>query len=138
MDTGSVVRACYAAWSASDIAALLTQFHENGRYVLHVPTDILPFGGEHIGQSAVAACMQAMLNTFSFQAFAVDWVTIDHETARAQVVFYLDHTESGQHFDGRLRHVWQLDGGKVIRLDEYHDTARLGAFLQMVRSLGRS
>ena len=38
---------CYDAWSARDIPGILEQLSDTCTYALHVPVDVLAFGGEH-------------------------------------------------------------------------------------------
>lgn len=134
-DTESVVRSCYAAWANRDIDATLAVMAEDCVFDLHVPTDVLPFGGAHRGKAAIADCLGAILIDYSFIAYAVDWLVVEGDLARAQIVYYYQHIDSAQSIDGRFRHVWHVTDGLVQRIDEYHDVERLRAFLHMVQSL---
>jgi ketosteroid isomerase-like protein len=131
----SLVGACYAAWERRDIPGLIANFSDNSVYTIHVPTDVLSFAGEHRGKAALKACLEEILSQFSFLAYAVDGIFVTGDVARAQVVYYYRHTESGAQLDGRFRHVWRVGDGAIARLDEYHDVARLRAFVEMVRDL---
>ena len=133
--TRSVVEACYAAWAARDLQGVLDGIAPNCIYTLHVPTDVVHFGGVHCGRPAIRTCLSEILREYGFLAYAVDHMTVEDDTVRAQVVFYYQHMESGQQLDGRFRHVWRVDGAKVVSIDEFHDVALLRAFLEMVRGL---
>ena len=134
-DTRAVVEATYAAWAARDLDGTLAHMADDCTYTMHVPTEVLAYGGAHHGKTAIAQCLKAILEDYGFVAYAVDWLAVDGENARAQVVYYYSHTESGVQLDGRFRHVWRVAGGKVVAVDEYHDVAKLKAFLDMVQSL---
>ena len=134
-DTRSVIDAIYAAWAARDVAGTLAGMADDCVYTMHVPTDVLAYGGTHRGKAAIGTCLQAILVDYSFVAYAVDRLVVDGESAHAQVIYYYRHTDSQHQMDGRFRHVWRVTDGRVTRIDEYHDVARLEAFLAMVHAL---
>lgn len=131
----SLVSACYAAWERRDIAGVIARFSDDGVYTIHVPTDVFSFAGEHRGTAALKACLEEILSQFSFLAHAVDGIFVNGDVARAQVVYYYRHTESGVQLDGRFRHVWRVGEGGIAQLDEYHDVALLRSFVEMVRNV---
>ena len=135
LDTRHVVETTYAAWAARDLPGTLAAMADDCVYALHVPTSVVPYGGVHRGKAAISACLQAILADYGFLAYAVDKLVVDGEVARAQIIYYYRHTDSGQQIDGRFRHVWRVTDGRVTRIDEYHDVARLEAFLAMVHAL---
>lgn len=137
-DAVSIVKRCYVGWSAGDIPAILNCLSDDCVYALNVPQDVLEFAGEHTGKPAIEQCLTAMLREFSYLAIAVDSLVANDGAARAQIVYYYRHNDSGQRLDGRLRHVWTLAAGRVVRLEEFHDVALLKAFLAMVRGLRKT
>ena len=44
-DTRSVVEATYAAWAARDLAGTLAHMADDCTYTMHVPTEVLAYGG---------------------------------------------------------------------------------------------
>ena len=133
--TEAVVQACYAAWSERSVDGVLGHLSDDCVYTMHLPVDVLAFAGRHVGKSAIGGCLHAILEEFSFVAYAVDWLTVDGETARARVVYYYRHNENGDQLEGFMRHVWRVVDGRVTSLDEYHDVGMMKAFLEMVRGL---
>ena len=134
-NTEEIVRNCYDAWAKHDLDAVVASMAENCVYTVHVPVDVLSFAGPHHGRQAIRACLTQVLEQFSFLAHVVDALHVSCNAARAQVVYYYLHTGSGEQIDGRIRHVWRVEKGEVVQLDEYHDVERLRAFVQMVRTL---
>lgn len=129
----SLVKSCYAAWNANDLATLLSMVRDDATYFVHVPRDVLPYGGVHQGKPAVAKCLDMIKQEFDFLAFGVDWIRAEGDTVRARVVYYFLHDETGEQLEGNFRHVWRVDSLGVVRLDEFHDVEKLRAFLHMVR-----
>lgn len=134
-DPRHVIEKCYQAWAAREIDGTLEQMADDCIYRLHVPIDVLPYGGVHLGKTAIAGCLATILDDYDFLAYAVDNLTVVGEIGRAQVVYYFRHLESGQQIDGRFRHVWRVRDGKVVEIDEFHDVPLLRAFVDMVRNL---
>ncbi len=58
MDTKSGVELIYSAWKARDLSEVLSYLSDDMVFALHVPTKVLPIGGETQGKTAVAAALQ--------------------------------------------------------------------------------
>ena len=131
----TLVRSCYAAWGADEIGRVLDMAHDDAAYRIHVPRQVLPFAGNHLGKPAIRRCLETIKRDFHFLAFGVDWIRANEDTIRARIVYYYRHEPTGEQLEANFRHVWRVDGGKVRSLDEFHDVVMLRAFLDMVRSL---
>ena len=132
-DTEAIVQSCYSAWAARNVEGVLANLSDRCVNDLHLPVDVVAFAGRHVGKAAIGHCLRAIIEEFSFLAYAVDWLTVDGETARARVVYYYRHNESGDQLEGFMRRVWLVQARKVVGLDEFHDVALVKAFLEMVR-----
>ena len=128
-----VVKSCFAAWARGDVEGTLHHIDDDCVYTIHVPADVLSFGGVHEGKDAIANCFQDIREQFAFVQYALENVREDGDIVRAQIVFSFTHRSSGEYFDGRCRHVTQVKGKKVVRIDEYHDVDMTRAFVEMVR-----
>ena len=128
-----LVKRCYDAWDKKDLDSLMACCVPDAVYQIHVPTDILRFAGRHDGIDEIRACLATILAEYVFLAFAVDWIRGSGDTVRARVLYYYRHPVTGDQFDAGFRHVWHVADGQITRVDEYHDVARLKAFLDMTR-----
>ena len=137
LDTLALVEACYDAWAASDIDYIIDKLSPDSVYQIHAPRDVLHFAGRHEGRAAIRACLETIKRDFDFLAFAVDAINGGSSTARARIVFYYKDPDTNSQLDGCMRHVWRIENGKVVHIDEFHDVARHRAFLTMVKSLLR-
>ena len=135
-DAVRLVRRCYDAWDRKNIDDLMACCAPDAVYQVHVPGDVLRFGGRHEGCAAIRACLEVILAEYDFLAFAVDWIRGAGDTVRARVLYYYRHPVTGDQFDAGFRQVWRVSEGRVAQVDEYHDVARLKAFLDMTRSGG--
>lgn len=134
----AVVEATYEAWAARDLERTLHYCADDIAFNMHVPQEILPFGGVARGKAELRPRLQAILDGFDTLAFAPDPISIDGDRARAQVLYYHRHKPSGEVIDGRMRHLMRIADGKIAHLDEYHDVARIAAFMRMVELLSRT
>ena len=56
------------------------------------------------------------------------------DRVRLQVEFMYRHRASGEPLSGIFRLVLQFRDGEIIRGDEYHDRARIEAFMRLIAS----
>lgn len=129
-----IVRSCFNAWSAGDLAGVLDRVGENCVYVLNVPTDVLSYGGRHEGKAAISTCLAAIRSEFHFLAYAQPALKQEGEIVRGQIVFYFQHRKTGELLDGRCRQITRVVDGLIVSIEEFHDVEMLRAFLEMARS----
>jgi ketosteroid isomerase-like protein len=44
------------------------------------------------------------------------------------------HRDSGEVLSGRFRHVMRVENGLIRRVDEFHDRAKVEAFMRLVKA----
>lgn len=131
LDARLVVERYVAAWRRGDLVACIGFCDPLIRVTQHYHDAALPFTGESVGTAAFAMRMAKMYSEWAmldaeFGSFAVDGPIV-HSTLR----FVTRHVDSGETFDGTMRHVWQVADGRIVALDEYIDVSRLKAFLRL-------
>lgn len=131
-----IVRSCARAWAVQDLEGTLAYMSEDCVYNLHLPPDLFAFAGRHEGKSAVRRALGGILESFTVIAFALDWVQVRDDAVHSQSVYFFRHKASGQELDGRFRLVWRICDGLIVHIDEYHDVARLRAFIDMIGKQG--
>ncbi len=116
-------KTCYADFSRGDIAAILGRLDENIEWV--TPDFGVPHGGTKHGPSGVAEFFQSVHETWDFQAFEPrdyiasgdDLVVIGSYTATARA--------TGRKSTADWAMAWKFRDGKVVRFQEFTDTAAL-------------
>ena len=53
-------------------------------------------------------------------------------SAASAVPWMVELTLKGQEIEGTLRHIWEAQGDKIVRLEEFHDIERLRAFFALL------
>lgn len=122
-----------AAWKAGDIEAALAHVADDAVYELHVSDDVLPFGGISIGRAAIEETLRRMRADWEYILYRPLAPAADDNIVRFQVEFMYRHRESGEILSGRFRLVMRVEDGLIKRADEYHDRAKVEAFMRLVK-----
>ena len=46
--------------------------------------------------------------------------------------FHYRHKETGLEYEGRMRHVWRVEGDKIVHFEEFHDAERVRTFFRLL------
>jgi ketosteroid isomerase-like protein len=114
-----IVKAVYAAFNRGDVAAVVAHLDPRIRWTL---SDALPFGGTYEGKEAVLGFFQKL--PAWFQELRVEG--IEYVASGDTVVALGRHRGKGKGgtFDVPWAMLWRFQGGKVVRFDEYQDSAK--------------
>jgi len=134
-DPLEVVTQFNRAWEAGDIEAALTYVADDAVYELHVSDEVLPFGGTTAGRAAIEAMLRRIRADWEYILYRPLPLTQAGNIVRFQVEFMYRHRASGEVLSGRFRLVMRIEDGLIKRADEYHDRAKVEAFMRLV---GRS
>jgi ketosteroid isomerase-like protein len=127
-----VLEAMYASWAAKDLKAVLACCSDDIVFAIHVPPEVMPFAGETQGKAALAPRLQMILDDFDFLQFRPDFINDEGDTFHSQVHYHFRHKQTGHDIAGTMRHVWRVEGDKIVRLEEFHDTPRVRAFFDLL------
>lgn len=134
-ESGSVTRAVIESfnklWAAGDLEAAMSLVAGDAIYVLHVAEAALPFGGETRGKDAIRQAFLKMRSDFDYVLYRPFPMVVDGDMARGQVEFMYRHRKSGEQMSGRFRLVWTVRNGLIVRCEEYHDAAKIEAFMRL-------
>jgi ketosteroid isomerase-like protein len=126
-----VVRQFTRFWTAGDIDSAMLLVAEDAVYVLYISGDLLPFAGETVGRDNIAAALRKIRQDFEYLLYRpLDLVTNGDEV-RYQVEFRYRHRASGEVLSGRFRMIMRVENGLLVRTDEYHDRAKVEAFMRL-------
>lgn len=120
------------AWAAGDIGAVMALVAEDAEYALHLSNDILPFGGVTTGRAAIEATIRQIRESFEFILYRPMQLAVEGDAVRYQVEFMYRHRASGEMLQGRFRLVMRVVNGLIVSAQEYHDRAKVEAFMRLV------
>ena len=127
-----VVNQFNAAWAANDIDKAIACVAADAVYALHISGDVLAHGGVTTGREAITAVLCQVRVDFDYILYRPFSRVADGDIVRFQVEFMYRHRASGEVLSGRFRMVMQVKDGLIVRADEYHDRAKVEAFLRLV------
>lgn len=128
----SIVEALYASWAVKDLPSVLACCTDDIVFAMHVPIEIMPFAGETRGKANLAPRLQMILDDFDFLVYRPLLISEDDAEFHAQVLYHFRHKATGHEIEGTMRHVGRIEGDKIARLDEFHDTPRVLAFFELL------
>jgi ketosteroid isomerase-like protein len=129
-----VVGAFNKAWAAGVIESAMAYVAEDAVYTLHLSGDVVPHGGETAGRAAIEAVLRQVRVDFEYILYRPLNLTAEGEIVRFQVEFMYRHRASGEVLSSRFRMVMRVVDGAIVRADEFHDRAKVEAFLRLVGS----
>lgn len=130
-DPEGVFEASMTAYSMSDFGTASAYFAENAIYAIYIDAQILPFGGEVVGRSAIRDQWHKIATRFELMQYSPKLVTCKDDVVRAQVHYVFRHRPSGATIDGTMRMVAQIEQSQIVRFREYHDQERIRAFMTL-------
>jgi ketosteroid isomerase-like protein len=126
-----VVRRFSLFWAAGDIDGALTLIGEHSVYALYISGDLLPFAGETAGRDGIAGALRQMRAGYEYLLYRPLDLVVKGDEVRYQVEFMYRHRGSGEVLSGRFRMIMRVEDGLIVRTDEYHDRAKVEAFLRL-------
>ncbi len=105
---------------------------EDAVYELHISNELLPFGGVTAGKANIEATLRRIRADFEYILFRPFALTADGDSVRFQVEFMYRHRASGEVLNGRCRFVVLVRDGLIVHAEEYHDRAKVEAFMRLV------
>jgi uncharacterized protein len=132
----TILRETYSAWAMGDIEEMFVHFATDAVYALHVQKDVLPYGGETRGIELLIPRLRLILEMFAIIDYTPVSTTRHGDRFHTVVHYRFRHRETGLDIDGTTRHVVQIEKGKIMRFDEYHDTDRIRAFFRLLDAPG--
>jgi ketosteroid isomerase-like protein len=131
-----IVDAAYAAWSRGNVEDILAQYDDEVTFWSNVggatgePRTI-------IGKSAFRAFVEALAQDMEGVTVTEHFHFVDG-VARAKVEYYVLHKSTGHVLCGSYRQVTPFRGGRILRVDQYHDAARTAAFWRMISEVPKA
>lgn len=127
-----LLEAAYAAWAASDLDATMACFSDDVVFANHLPADVVPFAGMSHGKAELRRQLQTVLDLFEPLEYRPLWISTEGGSFHSQVKLHYRHRATGLAYEGMMRHVWQIEGDKITRFEEFHDPERTRAFFKMI------
>lgn len=126
-----VARKGMGAYARGDYDTFLSLLADDVAYALYLDPADLPFAGETHGKGPFMERVAEMHAAYEYVLFRPFKFRGRGSTVHNQVEFIYRHKASGHVLDGRFRCVVTVRDGLISRIEEYHDAARVKAFLRL-------
>ncbi len=121
-------------WDTGDIDGALAFIAGDAEYEVHISPEVLPYGGTATGRDAIETTLRCMRTEWEYILYRPFALANDGNIVRFQVEFMYRHRDSGEVLVGRFRFVMRVEDGLIRRVDEFHDRAKVEAFMRLVKS----
>jgi ketosteroid isomerase-like protein len=118
---GDVVRLAWRHWATRNKDAVLDLCATGIVYVLHVPKDVLPFGGVTVGKLALSERLQVMLEQFEVLQYDGEVLSEEAETARGIIRYRFRHRATGAVTEGIMRQIVWVRDGLLTQIETFKD-----------------
>jgi ketosteroid isomerase-like protein len=126
-DPLTYVHEMYAAFGRGELKAILDRVDPAITWVSSTKAEAVPWRGTYTGAAGVAMFFEALVGNLDFQAFeprlfhaAGDTIVVlGRSLARVR--------KTGKTFDSEWAHVFGFAGDKLVRFQEFYDTAAIVA-----------
>lgn len=133
-----VVRAYFDAWEHQDIERASSYMNEDVQWRMHLGQDVVDFAGASTGRDALIERWHALRLDFELLRFEILMLDFVGQQARTSVRSDFRHKASGHVLDLTIRQVFRVEGREIVEVDEYHDTARIAAFMALAEQSAKS
>ena len=116
-----IIRGLYDAFAAGDVPGVLGVLDGDIRWT---EAEGFPYGGTYVGPDAVLAGVFARLGSEWDRFTAVPHTFVaEGDSVVALGDYGGTYKATGRRFSAPFAHAWTLRGGKVVRFQQYTDTA---------------
>jgi ketosteroid isomerase-like protein len=126
--TEIIIGDIYDAWRAQDLEWLASYLPEDFCHTVYIPAEIHPLGGACRGKRAALTRMGLIVGQFEFLRFDTSDLMVKNGRAGVEIPIHYRHRETGTEIETKIVNFWTFEDGWPVKLDEYHDIARIQAF----------
>lgn len=126
----AIVNACHEAWSLRDLDRMLRNYSPNFVYTCNTEGD----GKEPTrfsGLDAYRGFLEPLLDLIE-SVSVVEGFQYHDNTARVSVGCYYKHYRTGLVMSGQFRQVFTFEGDLIVRIEEFHDAAKMATFWRLI------
>ena len=126
---GAILGDIYDAWRAQDLDWMASYLPDDFCHVIYIPADLHPLGGTRQGKKVAIERWQLIVAQFDFVGFDTSDLLIERNRAAVEIPIHYRHRETGAPLESTKANFWTLEDGWPVKLTEYHDIARVQAFV---------
>jgi hypothetical protein len=128
-DNKALVQSLYAAFGRGDIAFILAHADEAIDWSSNDSAGAVPWGGTRRGRQDVQRFFDTLAANLDFEVFDPRRFASDGGLVFVQGRTVAKVKSTGRRFDMEWVHLFTIEGGKVMRFEEFYDTAGIAPAL---------
>jgi ketosteroid isomerase-like protein len=126
----AIVEEAHRAWSHGDLEGVLSTYTEDIWFQRNSPDhQTAPF--IVIGREGMRALLTPILDKAVAMA-VVETFEFHSGIARSRVSYFMQDRKAGHTLTASYRQIVMFRGSQISRMEQFHDTARLNAFMALV------
>lgn len=133
-DALQVVSEFNRLWAGGDLDAAMDLVADECVLTVHVSEDLVEHAGQWVGADQVRSALFTACRHYDYILYRPVIMGTDGSTVRVRVEFIGTHRQSGEPMNMTFRQVFFIENGKILRCDEYHDRAKLEAYLKLIHT----
>lgn len=136
MGPEAAVEGLYSAWMIQDRDGMLAYLTDDVYFAQYVSQDAVRHAGVSVGKDKFGERADMVFRDWAFDRIVPIPLTVHGHVIRYLCDFDIRFRRTGDVLQGRMRSVFYGKGGRIFRIEEYHDAARFEAFMRLTNSKG--
>lgn len=132
MPVPTFLQAIYDAYREKRLEDVLSSVDDEFRFIIHLPEELFPGGNRPRDRDETTQIMRHYMEAYDFLTYDPGPIIVTADKATAQPHVRLRHKKSGKILETKFRHLWHIQNGKVVVLEESFDLPVIEAFLKSV------
>jgi ketosteroid isomerase-like protein len=129
MTPRETVEEIYRRYAGGDIPGVLALSTDDVEYIAFGDPEMDVFAGHFKGKEALAARFAETARLFEFRRFEPVEYIAEGDRVAVRCACAATRRETGEEIETELAHFFTIENGKLARILEYFDTARVGRAL---------
>jgi ketosteroid isomerase-like protein len=133
-DAPNIVSEFNRLWELGDLDAAMDLVADECILTVHVSEDLVEHAGQWIGAVQIRSALFTARRHYDYILYRPVIMGTDGSTVRVRVEFIGTHWPSREPINMTFRQVFVVEDGKISRCNEYHDRAKLEAYLRLINT----
>jgi len=135
-DNEKMVQDMYAAFGRGDVATIIKHLAPDVEWSLEGP-ESLPIAGRRVGHDPVKQFFQLLATTQTDHKLTIDEIVAKGDKVVSVGRYAAAVKATGKRFDSAVAHVFTIRGGKVVKFQDFVDTAQMADAYASSMAAGR-
>jgi hypothetical protein len=113
------------AYGLNDVGPMLDSLHDDIVWVSNGPMPLLRFAGKHVGRNNAVAGLSMMATDYALHSYHIVEMVGEGDVVWMQARLETTRRGDGTQHTIAVANRWQFREGRIVRIDEFYDSASL-------------